>query len=234
MKRLIQQLLRSAGYDLVRYETFRGRPVPARPWESDSEFLQHYHASLGRTLLDRRRLYLLYQCARNAAGLPGDLAECGVYQGGSAVMLARLKSGGRRLFLFDTFGGMPATDAQRDIHQGGDFAETSLPAVQALLAGQPGIEFRPGIFPDTTRGLEEVRYAFVHLDFDLYEATRSACAYFYPRMVAGGVILFDDYGFPSCPGVRAAVDEFCSESGARILALPTGQALLHAAPISAA
>jgi O-methyltransferase len=219
-------MLRSVGYDVVPYATFRNQPNPARPWEHDQEFLALYDNIIGLTLLDRRRLHMLFQCAQNAARLLGDFAECGVYRGGSAWVLSRLKAADRTLYLFDTFAGMPATDLAKDIHQKHDFNDTTLDDVRSLLSAQPGVSFRAGFFPDTARGLEGTAFSLVHVDFDIYRSISDACVFFYPRLVRGGCIVFDDYGVPSCPGARQAIDEFCAAQRTHVLYLPTGQALL--------
>jgi len=64
----------------------------------------------------------------------------------------------------------------------------------------------------------------IHSDVDLYEPTRDILEYFYPRLVPYGVILFDDYGFVSCPGVRQAAEEFFRDKPEEIIELATGQA----------
>ena len=53
-----------------------------------------------------------------------------------------------------------------------------------------------------------------------------SCDFFYPRLTPGGMMLFDDYGFASCPGVRKAVDEFFADKMQKPIYLPTGQALV--------
>ena len=53
------------------------------------------------------------------------------------------------------------------------------------------------------------RFCFVSIDVDLYKTTMAAWEFFYPRMVKGGVIaIYDDYDYPTCPGVTKATDEF--------------------------
>ena len=69
-------------------------------------------------------------------------------------------------------------------------------------------------------------YCFVHVDADIYRSVCDCCAFFYPRLVQGGMMLFDDYGFATCPGVRKAVDEFFADKSHKPLYLPTGQALV--------
>jgi hypothetical protein len=50
--------------------------------------------------------------------------------------------------------------------------------------------------------------------------------YFYPKLVPGGVVLFDDYGHRGHHLQKELADEYASTQGAAILTLPTGQGLL--------
>jgi hypothetical protein len=60
---------------------------------------------------------------------------------------------------------------------------------------------------------------------DLYKPTLQSLEFFWPKLVAGGVVVCDDYGFTTCPGARRAMDEFFTERRAGIFELTTGQAL---------
>ena len=91
-------------------------------------------------------------------------------------------------------------------------------------------DIRPGWIPNTFSGLENNRYAFVHLDVDLYQSNLDCCKYFYPRLVPGGVLLFDEYGFPAARGEKDAVDEFFSNKSESPITLPTGQAIVIKLP----
>ena len=226
MKHKLQQWARSFGYDVTGYQTFMGKAEPERPWEDDEDFLKAYDAVVNHTLVERKKLYMLYQLTRQTAALAGNLAECGVYRGGTALLFGRLKPENKRLYLFDTFGGMPETDPKNDFHRAGDFADTSLPRVQALLGDCANIVFRPGFFPATSKGLEEETFSLAHCDMDIQSSVLDFCHFFYPRLVRGGVMVFDDYGFRSCPGAKAAVRAFCAEQGTFELYLLTGQALV--------
>jgi hypothetical protein len=64
------------------------------------------------------------------------------------------------------------------------------------------------------------------VDVDLYEATLGSLDFFYPRLVPGGMLVCDDYGFTTCPGATRAVDEFMSGRPEPIIHLPTGQGLV--------
>ncbi len=134
------------------------------------------------------------------------------------------------LHLFDTFAGMPETDTIHDLHQEGDFADTSLEAVlkhvNSAVRNASFINFHQGYIPDTFSGLEQHEIAFAHIDVDIYKAIHDCCDFIYPRLQNGGFIVFDDYGFGSCPGARTAVNEFFSDKPEQPLILPTGQAIV--------
>ena len=177
------------------------------------------------------RKYLLWQlstqCARE---LPGETAECGVYRGGSAYVIARAirEAGtGKALHLFDSFSGMPETSASYDVHREGDFADAPLEQVRAYLQDYASeVVFHPGFVPATFAGCEDLTFCFVHVDLDLHDAIRDATAFFYPRMPRGGIIVYDDYGFPTCPGARKAVDDFFADKPEMPLVLTMGQCLV--------
>ena len=226
MKALVKSFFRKLGYEIQPFSNYQGKPDPERPWETDSDFLSIYSQVQSHTLVDRKRLYMLYSIALMASHLDGDWAEVGVYRGGTALLLSIVKSANRKIHLFDTFEGMPKTDSNRDIHLKGDLEDTSLQKVGALLGKFSEIDFHPGFFPETTEGLERNLYSLVHVDADIYLSVLDSCKFFYPRLVNGGVLMFDDYGFRSCPGAKGAVREFCDSNNIREIYLPTGQALL--------
>jgi hypothetical protein len=169
----------------------------------------------------------LYQLVLKTRNLEGDLAEIGVYRGGSARLIALLKDH-KPLHLFDTFAGMPAVRPDVDQHQAGDFADTSLEAVKRYLSGCSDIVFHPGLFPDSARelGRTPTRFCFVHLDVDIYESTKAGLEFFYPRLVPGGVIISHDYRSLKCPGVKRAFDEFFSGKPEPVIELWKTQCLV--------
>ena len=181
-----------------------------------------------QTLLSDERLQVLHQFACATTHLPGDGAEVGVYRGGTAYLLAALFAPQeRRLHLFDTFTGIPPVADGIDLHRPGDFADTNLATVQRFLEEFANVTFHPGIFPESvTHECTQAGYSFVHVDADMYRSVYDCCAFFYPRLIPGGMLLFDDYGFPSCPGVKMGADEYFSDKRHKPVYLPTGQALI--------
>ena len=182
------------------------------------------------TAVGPERLYTLFTLARQSLQLPGDLIETGVWKGGTAALFAKLlrehSPHARHLHLFDTFAGMPATHEHDAYYKGGEFADTSLDAVRAKLAGAEFVRFHAGLIPDTFAGCEDLRFAFAHIDLDVYQSIRDGCAFVYPRLAVGGVMVFDDYAWSTCPGARRAVDEFFATRVMRPLVLSDGQAVV--------
>lgn len=157
-----------------------------------------------RSLLDHRRLATLRDEAIRTRPLSGAIAEVGVYRGGVAKLLSEYAPN-TPLHLFDTFTGIPEDDADGE-HKAGDFPSDAAEVEQYL--GNPNAVFHVGVFPETAWDIPaNVRYKLVHLDGDTYQTTLAGCEYFGPRMVPGGAIVFDDYGWRMTPGVQRALHE---------------------------
>ena len=163
--------------------------------------------------------YSICALVRRTAKVPGDIAEVGVYRGGSARLICEEK-GPRGLHLFDTFEGLPqVTEWDAKFRQGG-FA-SSFDQVQKYLKPFPEVRFHKGMFPETAQHLGDLRFSFVHLDVDLYESTRSGLQWFYPRMSSGAVLVSHDYTIAA--GVRKAIDEFMLDKPGCLIELSGSQ-----------
>lgn len=146
---------------------------------------------------------LLAELRRAPAGI---VVEMGVYFGGSLAAMAKAAPD-RQLVGFDTFTGLPKEAwSKGEPHGIGDFGDTSLEGVQKALDGLDNVSLRPGLFPASADGLDDP-IALAHLDFDFYQSTKDAIEWLLPRLTAGGVIVFDDYDWENCPGVRKAIEE---------------------------
>lgn len=158
------------------------------------------------------------------ANVAGDLVECGVWRGGSsmavALTLRRLGADDRRLWLYDTFGEMPAPGEYDRDYSGHDVkgqevsmlgdSGLSLPEVQAAMrsTGYPEhrITYVAGRVEDTIPAKRPEQIALLRLDTDWYDSTRHELVHLYPRLAIGGVLIIDDYGHFA--GARQAVDEY--------------------------
>jgi O-methyltransferase len=172
-------------------------------------------------LLDINEAYQIVMAVKRTDKTEGDIAEVGVYKGGSAKLICEAK-GSRRLHLFDTFEGIPRVEAVDD-YSVGQFA-ASLEGVRSCLEGYGDVYFYKGIFPDTVDAIRDARFSFVHLDVDTYRSTSDCLRFFYPRMNRGGVTISHDY--MTVPGVRAAFDEFFRDKPEPIIEMSGSQCLI--------
>jgi O-methyltransferase len=202
------------------------------PWHTDEAFVSLYDRAVLKTLVSRDRCHVLYQLAQQAARQPGDVAEVGVYRGGSAYLIAKvIAAGSNRIHLFDTFTGMPPTDRKKDpYHSEGNFNDTSLDSVKTFLSECENVEYHPGFFPKTAEPVAMKRFSLVHVDVDIYKSVCDCCLFFYDRLLPGGFMVFDDYGFLRTPGAKQAVDAFFLDKPEYPCYLPTGQCLIVKAP----
>lgn len=184
------------------------------------------------TMTSVERRYSLWTAVRHIdrAKLEGDVVECGVWRGGSSMLVALTLGGlgdsARRLWLYDTFQGMSSPTSQDidpmgrsmadewDRHEGrvGDpvFAYSPLDEVRENMAStgfpRAQIKYVRGKVEETIPGEVPDQIALLRLDTDWYESTRHELEHLWPRLVSGGVLIIDDYGHWA--GSRKAVDEF--------------------------
>lgn len=225
LRALARSALAKLGFQIQRLPN--GKPNPIHLWNDDGQFNEIMKHVVGYTLVDEIRCFMLYQLAKQAATLSGDVAEVGVYKGGTARLLAHTLAGtDKTIHLFDTFDGMPSVDVDKDFHVQADFNDTSYENVKHYLHQFGNIRFYPGVFPDTSKPVEAGKFCFVHIDVDIYKSVLAGCNFFYTRLMHGGILVFDDYGFLTCPGAKAAVDEFFSDRPEQPCYLPTGQCVV--------
>jgi len=156
-------------------------------------------------LLKDQEAFLIYSTAIKTEKIEGEIAEVGVYQGGSAKILREASK--KPLHLFDTFEGLPELNEKDDSDQfqKGNYS-ASLESVKNYLSGYPNIYYYKGLFPSTAEPVKDKKFSFVHFDVDIYESTLGCLNFFYSRLSKGGVIISHDYA--SSGGVRKAFDEF--------------------------
>jgi hypothetical protein len=171
--------------------------------------------------------------------IEGDIVECGVWKGGSMMLIARkllqLNAIGRNLFLFDTFEGMSdpnekdvsAIDKstasellQKENKLEGDnvWCYSSLDEVKTNLEKtnypQEKIFYFKGKVEDTLPEPSIDKIALLRLDTDFYESTKHELEILYDFLVPGGVLIIDDYGHWT--GSKKAVDEFIEKRKLKI------------------
>ncbi len=169
------------------------------------------------SLLPHAKLMNLYMLIR--FGLPqieaGDIVEFGSYKGGSAIFMASLLrslDSSARVFALDTYGGMPATDVVRDLHNAGDFRDTDIADFRAAIASH-GLDAWvvpvQGVFTDTFPALiaDGRRIALAHVDCDIYDGVKYSISASRPAMAKDAYFVFDDPLHGSCLGAMQAIEE---------------------------
>jgi O-methyltransferase len=203
-------------------------------WVSDTDLRDLWERLHGTShYRGLERLQNLATFAAFVRDLPGDTAECGVYTGASStVILQTLQEAGTREpwhhYGIDSFAGLsePVPDdgshwTVGDLAVGRNHAERNL----APFAGR--FTLVEGWIPEVLEILPETGYRLVHVDVDLFEPTAASLSYFLDRVVDGGVVICDDYGFSTCPGAYRAVNEaVAARTDVRLLHLSSGQAVI--------
>lgn len=203
----------------IRYKIYRR-------WSIDPEFLALRDSIAGVSGLNEERLWNVFTQAKQSLNLPGEFYECGVHTGGTAKFIEQImRESGKQLRLFDTFCGMPETEEAWDVHNPGDFSDTSVKQVAEYVGNSDHVTLHAGLIPETFAGRDEP-IAFAHLDVDLHRSMADCLENIWPRLVLGGSLVIDDYGQITTPGVRKAVDEFFTGKRSVPLALLTGQVVV--------
>lgn len=237
MKKWLGTLIHKTGYQLVKRSA-----DPLQEYRREPEFLELLSKCHPYTMTSVERMYSLYEATRYVLdrGISGDFVECGVWRGGSAMLIAMMLKNrnvrDRKLYLYDTFEGMSAPTADDKDFRGqqatqlmeknADNKETSVwcladlrevkhnMGLTALPADQ--IVYVQGKVEDTIPAtLPTGDIALLRLDTDWYESTWHELVHLYPRLVEHGILIIDDYGH--WEGCRKAVDHYFEQEKIRML-----------------
>jgi len=183
------------------------------PWRADRSFLETYAAIRHHTMIDIYRCYELWDLVRESGKLGGDILEVGAWRGGSGALLAasgRAHGLAGHLYICDTFQGIVKGGPHDPVYKGGELSDTSPETVLQLLASMDldTASVHVGVFPDET-GSQVVssRIRLCHIDVDVYQGAAEITDWVWSRLPVGGLLVYDDYGFPNCRGVTRFVEE---------------------------
>lgn len=230
---LVRRIIQPLGIDVVRHP--RATPDFSPSDLALIKFVGPF------TMTSPERIHALVNAVRWIAGekLPGAFVECGVWRGGSMMVVARtlLDSdvSDRDLYLFDTYEGMTAPTAEDRDHQGrsamayfarkrtrddsADWIRATKEEVRANLARTQypaeRLHLIKGKVEQTIPAYAPDSIALLRLDTDWYESTKHEMEHLWPRVIPGGICIIDDYGHWA--GSRRAVDEYFSSRGMRVL-----------------
>lgn len=206
----LQWMAARLSYGLVNYRH------PKRAKVLREVFRSHERTFTATTPLECAELF---QATVGCNKISGDMAEAGVFLGGTALVMLSA-SPNKRIHLFDTFEGLPHGEGE---FQAGEWKGSMADVKRTLADEARRLEFHAGLFPASAEGLEHLRFSCVHLDLDLYDGTLAALQWFWPRMNSGGVLLSHDY--PLSDGVVKAFHEYFDGRTEPFIALSGNQCL---------
>jgi O-methyltransferase len=222
--RLVRQggfsIAKGAALPFVRREAVRSGahemayPISTyAPWQADPDFRRAFEAVRRNTMVDVWRCHELWAVLGELRDVPGDILEVGVWRGGTgALMATRAAELGLtdRVYLCDTWTGVVKTGLVDIYYRDGKHDDTSRETVEQLVARMElrNVELLQGVFPDDTGDqIADRTFRICHCDVDVYQSAKDVLDWVWPRVSPKGVVIFDDYGCPACPGVTKLVDE---------------------------
>jgi hypothetical protein len=156
-------------------------------------------------------------------GVEGDIVEAGIWRGGACIlargMLEAMGDRARRVFVCDSFEGLPPPDPKYpadagDRHHTFEDLKVSLEDVRANFARynllDDRVVFVKGWFKDTMPSLGTERIAVLRVDGDMYGSTMEVLEPLYDRVSPGGWVIVDDFGLAGC---RLATLDFRRQRG---------------------
>ncbi len=241
VKQLVNRVLAPSGLMLVPRKAHDELLSRAQAdIRGDARFMEIYERCRPYTMTCMERMYGLYQAVSFviAQDIPGDFVECGVWRGGSSMVIAlTLKKLGvtdRGLHLYDTFNGMspPTVDdvdlagrsveedlRRRGLTDVGDLCNAPLDDVKTNMesTGYPSdrVRYIEGDVLKTIPQQMPEGVALLRLDTDWYESTYHELTHLYPLLARHGVLVIDDYGH--WQGARKAVDQYFDENDVRMM-----------------
>lgn len=157
----------------------------------------------------------ILELAKECLVLEGDFVELGCYKGDTSLMLAEiLKGTDKKLWIYDSFEGLPEKKSEDESVMGVDFKAGELLVTKRdvkerfLRAGLPVPVIKEAWFNELMDADLPQKIAFAFLDGDFYESIRDSLRLVENKMVKGGIIVVHDYDNPALPGVEKAVEKW--------------------------
>jgi O-methyltransferase len=179
------------------------------------------------------RIHVLCWAASHAAHLEGDFVDCGVNTGfcpRAVTYYVNFNCLNKKYYLLDTFSGMDerystASEMARSKKLGYG-KETGLYERVKKTFEHFNVEIVRGPIPDTLPLVKTTKVSYLSIDMNCVKPEVDALYFFWDKMVSGGLIILDDYGWPGCIEQKHAHDAFAASKGVKVLSLPTCQGLI--------
>jgi hypothetical protein len=218
------EYLEKNGYGVIHPSQFR--------IDMESDFLLIWEKVKDFTMISPERGYSIFKSVEYIVQnkIPGDFAECGVWKGGSCMLIAySLQYFGitdKKIYMYDTYSGMTEPDENDCIastgeniysrweksrdNKGMSMWASALDEVKENMKStsysENSVVFVEGDVIETLKTNRPDTISLLRLDTDWYESTKAELEYLYPLLSSGGTLIIDDYGHFT--GSKKAVDEY--------------------------
>lgn len=238
-RHILEAVVRAAGARRIMRVVQTVEPSLVGAWSEsdyprhliDQEFAKVERLTRAHTLVDiLRRHEIWVQVGQSAKLGAGDILEVGVWRGGTGLLIAEAMrhfgvSG--TLYLADTFTGVVKAGDNDSRYSGGEHADVTRADVEALFKTHGhDVRILTGIFPEDTGGEFHGRIKLLHIDVDVYQSARDVVEWGFDRIVPGGIVIFDDYGFTGTDGVTRLCEEYEIDARFLFVANTNGHAIL--------
>ena len=170
--------------------------------------------------IDWRAHICTWAATRALALGEGDFVECGVWYGVLSKVICEYTDFAhqdRNFYLVDVWGGI-------DVHDNW-YVDDIFNVVEKRFEKYNNVKLVRGRIPEILDTIQTLKVAYLSIDMNGSLAERAALEYFYEKMVPGGVIYFDDYGW-GFPELRLTVNEFFADKQEKLLHFPAGVSIV--------
>jgi len=179
------------------------------------------------------RTYIVCTLAEMVKRLPGDFVECGVNTGAysrSVIEYIDFQKTDKTFFLLDTYEGLVPEQISEAERKAGvsDYLSTYKDVYDQVVRTFSPFKTKiiKGAVPSTLPECDAKQICYLSIDMNVAEPEVAAANYFWDKLVSGGVMILDDYGFPAHIAQKTAFDTFAAGKGVSLLYIPTGQGII--------
>ena len=193
-----------------------------KEYQDFDDDIRIFNYRTGKLSRDGNRWFVIRMLLDQVTTCPhGEYAELGTHQGRTARLIYKNMLKDSKLYCFDTFQGFDGKDVEIESKhsnyavKAGDYGNTDESSVIKCITGggvQDRLVIRKGFFPDTAKGLEDIKWRFVHIDCDLAAPTKAGLFHFWGNLCPGGVILIHDFFGGFSDGIQSVFKDFAIET----------------------
>jgi O-methyltransferase len=170
------------------------------------------------------RAHIVLWASKRAIKLGGDFVECGVWYGILSKFICEYLNfkqyKNKKFYLIDTWG-----DQTLNLKHQVKYPDDIYLMVKKRFRKFSNVKLIRGFVPNILEDIPLKKIAYLSIDMNGDKAERATLEKYYSKMVRGGIIYFDDYGW-NYPKLRKTVDEFFANKPETLLHFPSGNSIV--------